>query len=101
MVRRHRRFELLDVTIDDRPVGNATVDAWEDDGGTDRWLARILMKVAHGSTDGLLTGSTRDGRRLAGRVEVGMDELGPKGRTVVVDLRGKGPLEDVTEARRH
>jgi hypothetical protein len=96
VTRRHVRFELLDVMIDSQPVGKATIDAWEDDAAVSRWAARIPMKAGHGSVAGMLTGSTRDGRRLAGRVTVGVDAIGPKGGTVIVDLHGEGPLTETT-----
>ena len=47
--------------LDGRPVGNATIDAWTDDASVRQWAARIMMKAAHASTAGTLTGSTRDG----------------------------------------
>jgi hypothetical protein len=95
VVRRHRRFELLQVTLRDEPIGSATVDVWEDDEGRDQWSARVLMKVGHGATDGRLAGSTRDGRRLSGEVRVADGQLGPRGaRTVLVELHGSGPLEE-------
>jgi hypothetical protein len=95
VVRRHQRFELLQVTLCDTPIGNATIDAWEDDRGTRQWSARVLMKTGHGSIDGPLTGTTRDGRVLAGVVHVGGDEQGPQGaRTVLVELHGQGPLSE-------
>lgn len=97
MPRRHVRFELLDVTIDSLPVGRATIDAWEDDAEISRWAARIPMRVGHGTVEGILTGSTRDGRRLTGRVTIGPDVVGPKGGSVIVDLHGDGPLSETSE----
>lgn len=96
MAARHVRFELLDVTIDLLPVGRATIDAWEDDASISRWAARIPMKAGHGSMAGTLTGITRDGRRLSGRVTVGSDVVGPKGGSVIVDLHGDGPLTETS-----
>lgn len=94
MVRRHRRFELLQVTLDETPIGSCTIDAWEDDDGREQWTARVLMKTGHGSTEGLLHGSTRDGRALEGQVRFAADQQGPRGgRTVLVELHGHGPLE--------
>ena len=83
--------------LDGRPVGNATIDAWTDDASVRQWAARIMMKAAHASTAGTLTGSTRDGKRLTGRVTIGVGSVGPKGGTVIVDLHGDGPLEEDTD----
>lgn len=94
MVRRHRRFELLQVTLDEMAIGSCTIDAWEDDDGHEQWTARVLMKTGHGSTDGVLHGSTRSGEMLAGHVRFAADQQGPRGgRTVLVELHGDGPLE--------
>lgn len=94
VVRRHRRFELLQVTLDDTPIGSCTIDAWEDDAGHEQWAARVLMKSGHGSTEGILRGSTRDGRTLTGVARFATDQQGPRGgRTVLVELHGQGPLE--------
>lgn len=94
MVRRHRRFELLQVTLDETPIGSCTIDAWEDDDGHEQWTARVLMKTGHGSTEGILHGSTRAGETLAGQVRFAADQQGPRGgRTVLVELHGQGPLE--------
>jgi hypothetical protein len=99
VVRRHRRFELLHVTLDETPIGSCTIDAWEDDDGREQWTARVLMKTGHGSTEGVLHGSTRDGRSLAGQVRFAADQQGPRGgRTVLVELHGHGPLEEPVEA---
>ena len=68
MVRRHRRFELLQVTLDETPIGSCTIDAWEDDDGREQWTARVLMKTGHGSTEGVLHGLTRSGENLKGQV---------------------------------
>lgn len=95
MVRRHRRFELVNVTLGEAPIGSCTIDAWEDDDGKEQWTARVLMKSGHGSPEGLLSGTTRDGRSLAGNVRFGADQQGPRGgRTVLVELHGEGPLEE-------
>jgi hypothetical protein len=94
VVRRHRRFELLQVTLDETPIGSCTIDAWEDDDGREQWTARVLMKTGHGSTEGILHGSTRSGEPLAGQVRFAADQQGPRGgRTVLVELHGQGPLE--------
>jgi hypothetical protein len=94
VVRRHRRFELLQVTLDEMSIGSCTIDAWEDDDGREQWTARVLMKTGHGSTEGVLHGSTRTGEHLAGQVRFAADQQGPRGgRTVLVELHGQGPLE--------
>ena len=95
MVRRHRRFELLKVTLDETPIGSCTIDAWEDDDGREQWTARVLMKTGHGSTEGTLRGATRGGQPLTGLVRFAADQQGPRGgRTVLVELHGQGPLEE-------
>jgi hypothetical protein len=94
VVRRHRRFELLQVTLDETPIGSCTIDAWEDDDGREQWTARVLMKTGHGSTEGVLHGLTRSGENLKGQVRFAADQQGPRGgRTVLVELHGQGPLE--------
>ena len=94
MVRRHRRFELVNVTLDRQPIGSCTIDAWEDDDGREQWTARVLMKTGHGSSVGVLHGATRAGQLLAGHVRFAADQQGPRGgRTVLVELHGQGPLE--------
>ena len=97
MVRQHRRFELLNVMLDGQPVGNATIDAWEDDASVRQWAARIMMKTAHGSTAGTLTGTTREGVRMKGGFTIGAGSIGPKGGSVIVDLHGDSPLEEDTD----
>ena len=95
MVRRHRRFELLQVTLGEDPIGSCTIDLWEDDDGREQWSARVLMKTGHGSTEGALLGRTRDGRWLKGLARFAADQQGPRGgRTVLVELHGHGPLEE-------
>jgi hypothetical protein len=85
---------LLQVTLDETPIGSCTIDAWEDDDGREQWTARVLMKTGHGSTDGVLHGSTRTGEALAGHVRFAADQQGPRGgRTVLVELHGQGPLQ--------
>ena len=99
MVRRHRRFELLKVTLDETPIGSCTIDAWEDDDGREQWTARVLMKTGHGSTEGILHGATRSGETLADKVRFAADQQGPRGgRTVLVELHGQGPLEPAVPA---
>jgi len=90
---------LLQVTLDDTPIGSCTIDAWEDDDGREQWTARVLMKTGHGSTEGVLQGSTRAGEALAGQVRFAADQQGPRGgRTVLVELHGQGPLEPARPA---
>jgi hypothetical protein len=97
VVRRHRRFELLQVTLGEIPIGSCTIDLWEDDDGHEQWSARVLMKTGHGSTEGMLWGKTRDGRYLTGQARFAADQQGPRGgRTVLVELHGQGPLEEST-----
>jgi len=93
MVRNHRRFELLQVTLGEIPIGSCTIDLWEDDSGGEQWSARVLMKTGHGSTEGVIVGRTRDGRTLTGEARFATDQQGPRGgRTVLVELHGQGPL---------
>jgi hypothetical protein len=95
MVRNHRRFELLDVSLGEIPIGSCTIDLWENDDGREQWSARVLMKTGHGSTEGVLIGRTRDKRTLRGQVRFATDQQGPRGgRTVLVELHGQGPLEE-------
>lgn len=85
----------MKVTLGEAPIGSCTIDAWEDDEGNEQWTARVLMKSGHGSPDGTLVGSTRDGRELVGQVRFAADQQGPRGgRTVLVELHGQGPLEE-------
>jgi hypothetical protein len=96
VVSRHRRFELLNVTLADRPIGSATIDVWDDGTGRPQWSARVLLKSGFGATDGELSGSTRDGRVMHGPVRVANDQQGPGGaRTLLVELHGAGPLEEL------
>jgi len=93
VVRRHVRFELLDVTLGDQPIGRATIDSWESADGGDQWSARVLLKAGHGAQDGLLSGATRDGRTLSGEVRIADGQEGPRGaRSVLVEMHGIGPL---------
>lgn len=95
MVRNHRRFELLDVSLGEIPIGSCTIDLWEDDEGREQWAARVLMKTGHGSTEGMLLGRTRDGRLMTGPARFAADQQGPRGgRTVLVELHGLGPLAE-------
>jgi hypothetical protein len=93
VVRKHTRFELLEVKLDDAPLGRVTIDAWEDDAGQSQWTGRVLMKTGHDTTTGMLSGSMRDGTRLQGRVRLGDQTQGPGGRqSILVELWGEGPL---------
>jgi hypothetical protein len=93
VVRRHRRFALLDVTFAGQPLTGATIDAWEDDDGRDRWAARALMPFGQQVESGLLEGRTKDGSRVSGQVRVASRQDGPRGpRTVLVELHGSGLL---------
>ena len=98
MVSQHQRFELLDVTFGDLPIGRCTIDQWQDDRGEIQWAARVLMERAHGSTSGQLLGRTREGDFLTGPATFGTDQEGPRGaRTVLVELHGTGPLVRTTD----
>jgi hypothetical protein len=95
MAGRHIRFPLADVTLDGTPVGGATVDQWTDAQGRDCWSARLLMPASQAVGDGVLEGTTRDGRRLRGRAQVGETHPGPgSARIVLVELLGREPLID-------
>ncbi|MFL5755127.1 MAG: hypothetical protein ACJ77N_02410 [Chloroflexota bacterium] len=95
MVKRHRRFALHDVTLEGEPIGGATVDAWQDDDGTERWAARAAMPAQLEGTTGLLTGTTRGGAVVSGRVRIAGGQIGPRSpRTTLVDLHGTGALLD-------
>lgn len=99
MVSQHRRFALDHVTLGGEAVGGATIDAWQDSKGSERWSARLLMPVAQEIGDGVLAGTTRDGRRVSGQTQVGDTHPGPRsGRVVLVELHGQGPLRDEDEA---
>ncbi len=99
MVRRHRRFALLDVTFAGQPLPGATIDAWEDDGGSNRWTARALMPFGQQIEAGLLEGRTKDGSRVSGEVRVANRQHGPRGpRTVLVELHGSGLLIEPVKA---
>ena len=98
MVSKHRRFELLDVMFDDVPIGRCTIDQWEDDRGEAQWTARVLMERSHASTTGQLVGRTREGTFRAGPAMFATHQEGPRrGRTVLVELHGTGPLVPVSD----
>jgi hypothetical protein len=95
----HRRFELLDVTLADQPIGRCTIDQWTDASGRTQWSARVLMARLHGTTSGRLVGRTRESQYLAGPAVFGTDQEGPRGaRTVLVELHGTGPLVPIDGA---
>jgi hypothetical protein len=92
---RHLRFPLLDVTFEGVALPSATVDLWEDAGGTSRWSVRALLPQSQQAQGGRLTGRTKDGRQLSGQVEVANRQAGPggpRGQTLA-ELHGSGPLE--------
>ena len=94
-IRNHRRFALTDVSLDDLPVGGATVDTWQDRGGARYWSARVVMWSRDASAGGDLTGSTRDGRMLRGRVALVGPDPAVRGRgPVLMQWRGVGALQD-------
>ena len=100
-IRNHRRFALSDVTFEGEPVGGATIDAWQNASGASCWSARVLMPPRDMPATGSLQGSTRDGRRLRGRVVLSGPGPGPRPRAaVLVEWHGVGPLLDdpATEA---
>ena len=77
------------------PLPSATMDLWEDDGGTTRWSARALMPAAQVVESGRLTGRTKDGRQISGEVDVANRQMGPggpRGQTLV-ELHGSGELQ--------
>ena len=93
MARSHRRFELLDVVLDDVPIARCTIDQWQDDRGEAQWSARVLMPRGHTTGEGRLVGRTREGRFLAGPTTFAGHQDGPRGgSTVLVELHGTGPL---------
>lgn len=99
MVRRQHRFALDKVTLNGEAMGGATIDVWEDEAQGERWAARLLCKAAQLPGDGVLEGSTRDGRRLRGDVRIGANRPGPGGsRVVLLELLGEGPLREVDPA---
>lgn len=92
-IKEHRRFTLREVSLGGLPVGDATVDAWHDASGAERWSARLLIRIAHPLREGLLAGTAVDGQRLCGRVHLGETTAGPRrGREVLVEFHGDGEL---------
>lgn len=91
----HRRFALHEVTFAGTVLPSATVDLWEDDSGVSHWSVRALMPQSQSAERGRLTGRTKDGRELAGDVEVADRQAGPggpRGQTLV-ELHGTAELE--------
>ena len=80
VIRNHRRFALSEVTFDGDPVGNVTIDAWENAEGADCWSARVLMIPTDARVGGALVGRTRDGRLLRGNVARGATGPSPRPR---------------------
>ena len=84
---------MTEVTFEGQPVGGATVDMWQDATGEVCWSARIVMPALETATGGELTGRTRDGRVMRGRVSL----VGPgpalqgRGHTLM-EWRGVGAL---------
>ena len=98
MVQRHRRYQLSDVTVDGQAVGSATIDAWLDDAGVERWCARLLVPSSRHLEGGVLVGTRRDGSRVCGDVTFGGTHPGPgSGRIVLVELHGRGDISPYTE----
>ena len=94
----HRRYELLDVALDDVPIGRCTIDHWQDERGNVQWSARVLMPRSHATGAGRLVGRTREGRFLAGPATFAGSQDGPRGgATVLVELHGTGPLVQIDD----
>jgi hypothetical protein len=92
VIRNHRRFALSEVTFDGDPVGGATIDAWQNAAGADCWSARVLM-LPSDVRAGDLTGRTRDGRCLRGRVTRGETGPAPRSRgAALIEWHGTGAL---------
>src|SRR6476659_4289103 len=84
--------------FDDLPIGRCTIDQWEDDRGDEQWTARVLMERTHASSTGQLVGRTREGTFPAGPAIFPTHQGGPRrGRTVLVELHGTGPLVPTTD----
>ena len=96
MVRHHRRFALRDVTLGGVPIGGATIDAWEDDDGRERWAARAVMPTRWDGDEGVLAGTMGGGIRVEGAVRItdGRLRSSSSARTALVSLHGTGPLLD-------
>ena len=99
MATKHLRFPLLEVTFEGAALPSATMDLWTDDSGVTRWSARALMPVTQQAESGRLSGKLKDGRLIAGDVEVANRQMGPggpRGQTLV-ELHGSGELEGLDE----
>ena len=66
------------MTFAGQPLTGATIDAWEDDEGRDRWTARALMPFGQQIESGLLEGRTKDGSKVSGEVRVNRQIVGFK-----------------------
>ncbi len=91
----HLRFALLDVMFAGAALPSATMDVWKDSGGATQWSARALMPAGQVAERGRLTGRLKDGRLVAGHVDVANRQVGPggpRGQTLV-ELHGSGLLE--------
>jgi hypothetical protein len=95
-MRDHRRFALHDVRVGGEPVGGATIDSWHDATHA-RWCARLMMPEALATGDGVLEGTTTDGRRVRGSVRVGSTQAGTRRAWVLAELHGLGPLDVVPD----
>ena len=94
----HRRFELIDVVLDDVPIGRCTIDQWQDERGEAQWSARVLMPRGHTTGEGRLVGRTREGGFLAGPAVFAGHQDGPRGPgSVLVELHGTGALVPVPD----
>ncbi|HEY4754388.1 MAG TPA: hypothetical protein VIH37_13985 [Candidatus Limnocylindrales bacterium] len=93
VIRNHRRFAISEVTFNGEPVGGATVDAWQNETGVDRWSARVLMAPAGVRASGVLAGRLRDGRLLHGRVALVAPGPAPHPRgPQLIEWHGVGAL---------
>jgi hypothetical protein len=93
VIRNHRRFALSEVTFEGGSVGGATIDAWQNGTGADCWSARVLMAPADVRAAGALTGKTREGRILRGRVALVGPEPDPKPRgAILIEWHGVSAL---------
>jgi hypothetical protein len=97
-VRNHRRFPLVEVTLDGQPVGGATIDVWLNEAGATCWSARLLMVLRDGVTEGLIAGTMRDGRRVGGRASLsGVDPALKARGPVLVEWHGITALAEAVE----
>ncbi len=93
VIRNHRRFALSEVTFEGGAVGGATIDAWQNGTGADCWSARVLMAASDVKAAGALTGRTREGRILRGRVALVGPEPDPRPRgAILIEWHGVSAL---------